>query len=185
MTTVYFIRHAQSDNTVKDDRNRPLTEKGAVDCALVTGFLKDKEIDAIFSSPYKRAMDTISEFAKVVGHPIQTVEDFREREHAWVNDWLSSVTKQWADFTYKLPGDENIEEVQNRNIAALNDVLKQNKDKKIVIGTHGFALSTIINYYDKSFGFNEFMDMVHITPWIVKMEFDGFDVALIEKINIM
>ena len=139
----------------------------------------------IFSSPYKRAVDTIAGYAESAEHQIQTVEDFREREHAWVNDWLASVTKQWADFAYKLPGDESFEEVQRRNIAALNDVLGQHKNMTIVIGTHGFALSTILNYYDKSFGFNEFMDMVHITPWIVKMEFDGLDVALIEKINIM
>lgn len=31
MTTVYFIRHAESDNTVRDGRIRPLTKKGMCD----------------------------------------------------------------------------------------------------------------------------------------------------------
>ena len=61
MTTVYFIRHAEADNTNRDGRNRPLTEKGMNDRALVTAFLHDKNIDAILSSPFKRAVDTVAE----------------------------------------------------------------------------------------------------------------------------
>ena len=59
MTTVYFMRHAEADNTNPDGRNRPLTEKGLTDCELVTDFLSDKKIGAVISSPYKRAIDTI------------------------------------------------------------------------------------------------------------------------------
>ena len=36
--------------------------------------------------------------------------------------------------------------VQNRNIEALNEILSDNADKEIVIGTHGTALSTILNF---------------------------------------
>ncbi len=28
MTKIYFVRHAEPDKTVTDDRNRPLTAKG-------------------------------------------------------------------------------------------------------------------------------------------------------------
>lgn len=28
MTRAYFVRHAQPDNTVRDDRMRPLTDEG-------------------------------------------------------------------------------------------------------------------------------------------------------------
>ena len=34
---------------------------------------------------------------------------------------------------------------------ALNEILSDNADKEIVIGTHGTALSTILNFYDNSF----------------------------------
>jgi len=47
MTTVYFIRHAEADNSNQDTKNRPLTAKGNADCALVTAFLQDKSIDGI------------------------------------------------------------------------------------------------------------------------------------------
>ncbi len=41
-TDIYFVRHAQSDISVKDDMLRPLTEKGMSDTKLVTKALKDK-----------------------------------------------------------------------------------------------------------------------------------------------
>jgi 2,3-bisphosphoglycerate-dependent phosphoglycerate mutase len=184
MTTVYFIRHAESDFSIKDDRTRPLTAKGSADCALVTEFLQNKKIDAILSSPYKRAVDTITGFAESVELPIHKVEDFREREHIWIDDWLPNAEKQWADFSYKIPGDESLAEVQKRNIAALKSVLRQYKNKNIVIGTHGLALSTIINFYDKSYGFDEFMKMVFITPWVVIMDFDENGCIGMKKVDL-
>ena len=62
LKTVYFIRHAEADNAVRDGRARPLTEKGMNDRVLVTGFLQDKNINTMLSSPFKRAVDTIAEF---------------------------------------------------------------------------------------------------------------------------
>lgn len=43
MTRIYFVRHAQPDKSVKDDRTRPLTQKGLTDSALVIDILKDKD----------------------------------------------------------------------------------------------------------------------------------------------
>jgi len=58
------------------------------------------------------------------------------------------------------------------------------KDKNIVIGTHGTALSTIINYYDNTYGFTDFMDMVNILPWVVRIYFNGNNCAGMEKIDL-
>lgn len=61
MTTIYFIRHAESDHSIHQDDIRPLTNKGWESRKIVTEFLKDKNIDIAVSSPYKRAVDTISD----------------------------------------------------------------------------------------------------------------------------
>ena len=63
MTRVYFVRHAQPEHDWKEDRTRPLTEEGKKDSAIVLEFLKDKKIDALYCSPYKRSMDTIADAA--------------------------------------------------------------------------------------------------------------------------
>jgi len=80
MTTIYFVRHAEADNSNRDGRNRPLTEKGMKDRALVTEYLQDKSVDAVVASPFKRAIDTIADFAEQNDCEIEIVEDFRERK---------------------------------------------------------------------------------------------------------
>ncbi|MCL2159031.1 MAG: histidine phosphatase family protein [Oscillospiraceae bacterium] len=189
MTTVYFIRHAEADNTNRDGRARPLTEKGMSDRALVTKFLQDKGIDAILSSPFRRAVDTVSDFAEQSGLEIELVEDFCERrsdiDFASVDFGFEAfMQRQWADFNYTYSDGECLAEVQSRNIAALNDVLKRYSGKNIVIGTHGTALSTIINYYDHTYGFADFMAMVNILPWVVKADFNDDGCVGMEKINL-
>jgi len=182
MTTVYFARHAEADNTNRDSRARPLTEKGIADRALVTGYLQGKHIDAVLSSSYKRAVDTISDFAEKQGLPVIQIEDFRERRGDSIRltdaEHLALIERQWADFSHTFSDGECLAEVQERNIAALNEALLTYQDKNIAIGTHGMALSTIINYYNPAYGYEDFMAMVDLTPWIVKMTFDG--TALIE-----
>ena len=64
MTTIYFVRHAEPNYNNHDDMSRELTHKGLKDRVLVTDFLADKQIDVVLSSPYKRAVDTVKEFAE-------------------------------------------------------------------------------------------------------------------------
>ena len=189
MTTIYFIRHAQADNNYRDGGIRPLTDKGMKDRELVTEFLADMCIDIVLSSPFRRAVDTVADFAEKNGFAIETVEDFRERksdiDFASVDFGFDEFMKrQWADFSYTYSDGECLAEVQSRNIAALNEVLKRHSGKNIAIGTHGTALSTIINYFDKSYGFADFMAMVNILPWVVKMSFNGTDFMGYEKIDL-
>ncbi|QHQ63255.1 histidine phosphatase family protein [Anaerocolumna sedimenticola] len=186
MTTVYFIRHAEPDFEVHDDLLRPLTVKGHADAKLVTAYLKDKEIDEVLSSPYLRAIDTVKDFADESGLNIKVIYEFRERkvDSAWIEDFTSFSKKQWEDFDYKLADGESLREVQERNIKALNDVLLLHKGKNIVIGTHGTALSTIINYYQNTYGYEDFEKMKRLMPWIVKMQFNIDVCEKISKINI-
>lgn len=174
MTRVFFVRHAEPNYENHDDMTRELTPKGMEDRKLVTAFLSDKNIDVVLSSPYKRAVDTVADFAEKNGLPIETIDDFRERKvgNGWIEDFTEFSRSQWADFTYKLPEGECIREVQDRNIAALNEVLNRFSGKNIVIGSHGTALSTVINYYDNSYDYEDFEKIRLLMPWIVEFVFD-------------
>lgn len=186
MTTVYFIRHAEPNFNNHDDMSRELSDKGLRDRKLVTKFLSDKHIDVIVSSPYKRAIDTIADFAEYANSEIQIMEDFRERSicSEWIADYNEFCKKQWKDFNYRLFGGETLSEVQGRNIRALNRVLKDFDGKNIVVGSHGTALSTIINYYDKSFGYSEFEKIRNLMPWIVKFTFENCFCVEIRQYNL-
>ncbi len=186
MTNLYFIRHAEPNYENHDDMTRELSPKGLTDRELVTRFLMDKQIDVVVSSPFKRAIDTVRDFADKNGMPITIIDDFRERrvDSGWIEDFTSFSRKQWEDFTYKLSDGECLAEVQLRNIAALNILLDDYKDKNVVIGSHGTALSTIINYYDKTFGYDEFDAIRHLMPWVVQFTFDGKDLIQLKKNNL-
>lgn len=140
----------------------------------------------MLSSPYKRAADTIKGFADEYGYEIALVSGFRERrvDSIWIDDFNSFSKKQWEDFSYKLSDGEALGEVQNRNIAALTDVLKKHEGKTVVIGSHGTALCTIINYYDNSFGYNDFDRIKKLMPWIVRFRFDKKKCVQIKEYNL-
>ena len=176
ITRIIFVRHAKTQYG-EDDRIRPLTEDGLKSREVVVETLKEIKIDGFLSSPYKRSIDTIQTTADYFGMPIKTDERFRERKvGTWESGWLE---KRWADFTVAEEGGECLGSVQERNIEALKEVLSEYSGKTVVIGTHGTALSTILNYYDNSFGLNDFLRIVGWMPYIVELTFDGEN--LIEK----
>ncbi len=185
-TTICFVRHAEPNYANHDDMSRELSSKGLEDRRLVTKFIQDRHVDVILSSPFKRAIDTVADLAEVKGLPIEVVDNFRERrvDSVWIEDFNTFCKNQWADFNYKLADGECLKEVQNRNIAALNNVLESCEGKSVVIGSHGTALSTIINYYDKTFGYEEFEKIRNLMPWVVEFSFENKKCVAIGKCDL-
>ena len=173
MTKVFFVRHAQPEHNHTDDRTRPLTAEGIADTKIVLETLKDKKIDAFYCSPYTRSVCTIRETADYYGKDIQTDERLREREKGADGNNHGMFQKRWADHDYHEDGGESIRMVQKRNVEALKEILAENSGKNIVIGTHGTALSSIMNYYIPEFGCNDFLRIIDWMPYIVEMDFDG------------
>lgn len=175
MTIIYYVRHARPNYENHDDFLRELTKEGVESSQRVCEYLKDKKITAIYSSPYRRAVDTIEPFAKSAKLDIQVKEEFRERKitSVWIGDFVTYSKQQWKDFSYKLPEGECLAEVQQRNIKALQEVLESHEGQNVVIGGHGTALSTILNYYDRYFGYEQFEQIKNIMPLIVLISFEG------------
>ena len=175
MAEIYFVRHAQPNYDNHDDRNRELTPKGMKDRERVTAFLRERNIGAVLSSPYRRAYDTVAGFAGESRQAIHVVEDFRERKvgNEWIPDFNAFARAQWADFTYKLPGGECLREVQARNIRALNKALEEYPDMNLAIGSHGTAMSVVIHHFDPLFGYEEFRALQGLMPGIVQFTLEG------------
>lgn len=173
MMRVFFVRHAQPENEWKEDRTRPLTAEGKEDSKIVQDFFRYKKIDEFYCSPYKRSIDTIADTAAFFGKEIITDERLREREKGLDGNNHGMFQKRWADHNYHEAGGESIAMVQRRNIEALQEILAENVDKNIVIGTHGTALSTILNFYDDKFGCDDFLRIIDWMPYIIELDFDS------------
>ncbi len=71
--TIFFLRHAsagQSKSNAAQDAKRPLDKEGIDQCGYVGRALAslDVQVDAIISSPLKRATQTASLVANEIGH---------------------------------------------------------------------------------------------------------------------
>lgn len=187
MTVVYFIRHAQPDLNIHEDLTRPLTQKGLDDAKRLAQYLSDKGISQVFSSPCKRAYDTVLPFAQCKRVAITLVNGFTERRisDTWIQDFSSFCKRQWQDFDFKLPHGESLAQVQARNISALTPLLHSHSGTTFAVGTHGTALSTIINYYDPSFGYESFCSIAGLMPWVVRIVFKGTDCISIDTIDLL
>lgn len=173
-TELYLIRHAKSDYKIKDDFTRPLTSEGHKAAQELISTFFDTHLHAIYSSPYKRTLDTVKPLATSKNLPIYERENLRERSIGkWVDDFESYARKQWDDFDFTIEGGESLRAVQNRNIRVLTEILGNHDGENIAIGTHGTSLSTILNHYDNSFDINSFLSIADKMPMIVEFKFKG------------
>ena len=142
MTIIDMIRHAESDTTVHDDFSRPFTQKGYRQSQQIAYNLRQIPYSTIFSSPFKRAVDTVVPIARDHGLPIQTDDRLVERKMpSWVSDFSEYVAHQWRDLTFfKSPG-ESIFQVQKRYLSFLYSLPATSFG---AIGSHGTAISSVI-----------------------------------------
>ncbi|PGV68131.1 histidine phosphatase family protein [Bacillus cereus] len=182
MTTVYFVRHAHSTYT-KEERERPLSEKGHCDAENVTRLLKDKHIDAVISSPYKRAIQTVQGIANTCNLSIQLEEDLRERllSKEPVTDFNDAIQKVWEDWTFAYEGGESSNIAQRRAVICMQNILGKYKGKNIVIGTHGNIMVLLMNYFDPKYDF-QFWKTLHM-PDVYKLTFDNNRFISAERIE--
>lgn len=189
MTEIYFIRHAEPDHSIVDDGQRPLTTKGLKDASNLVNYFYIIDIASIYSSPYKRAIQTVKPIAENKSITIQIREKFKERisNTNWIDntdDLNTHVRQMWQRPNIGIDGGESIKSVQERNIEELALVLKANKNKKSIIGTHGTALATMISYYSKSFSVDDFLKFIGIMPYIIKMRFNDGALKDMEEIKV-
>src|SRR6478672_925857 len=82
-TTVYIVRHGENPANINREFSYrlvdySLTPKGVRQAEDTARFFRDKQIDAIYSSPLKRAVETAEIIAAPLGLPVALIEEFRE-----------------------------------------------------------------------------------------------------------
>ncbi|ARZ61925.1 MULTISPECIES: histidine phosphatase family protein [Bacillus cereus group] len=182
MTIIYFVRHAHSTYT-KEERERPLSEKGHLDAENVTHLLKDKHIDVVISSPYKRAIQTVQGIANTYHVSIEIEEDLRERllSSEPVADFNDAIENVWEDWSFAYEGGESNDVAQRRAVICIQNILKKYEDKNIVIGTHGNIMVLLMNYFDSKYDF-QFWKTLHM-PDVYKLTFDNNRFISAERIQ--
>lgn len=179
MTNIYFVRHALPLYSWHDAATRPLTEEGWRDVREVVKLFKDIPLDYAVTSPYVRSINTIQDTARAKGLEIHTDSRLRERKNGKNSNHLAMFRKRWADFSFCEPDGESLGSVQKRNIEAVFELLDEHKNENIIVGTHGTALSTILHYFDPTFGLEGFLRIIDFMPYVIRLGFE--DHSCIER----
>lgn len=171
MTTVYLIRHSKSEkinNIVNSDNLQIQNEKQFLSIEgeeLAKEKMNNdelKNIDALYSSNYLRALGTAKYIARNDNLTINIHEGFGERKFG-ISSWNEIpedfYDRQASEENYKIGNGESQVEVRERMYKALMEVLED--DKKIAIVTHSTAMLFLLkkwcNITDDGIYFNDKM----------------------------
>jgi len=179
-TTLYLVRHAESDHAVRDAKTRPLTEKGLKDAERLTEFFRNIPISRIFSSPYLRAVQTVAPLSKERNLPI--ISDERMREwmggRPFANEFFESrMREMFEDETSANGGAESLKALKRRTREFIMHILTRHPGETIVIGTHALALTAAVKSFDDAIGLEFLMDILPLTPFAAKMTFADFSLV--------
>jgi isoleucyl-tRNA synthetase len=150
--TFFVMRHGETKSNIegltsyKHADTDGITEKGRKEVLESAEGMKDKGIDLIISSPFRRAKETAEITAEVLGlSASDIVYDDRIKEinpgdfdgGIWkkYHEAISNIGPEW--FTHTVPNGESYKEVLLRVGAFIYDVENTYKDKNILIVTHG------------------------------------------------
>ena len=154
--TYYLICNAHSIYS-PDEWNRPLSQKGQASLSQLN-MLESKPISAIYSSPYKRAIETVEPLAQTLGLSIQLDKRLIERKLSSqsISDQAFEATlKQlWKNPAISLPGGESNLTAQKRALSFLQDLEKLHQNEHIIISSHGNLVCILLNYFDDTINYN-------------------------------
>ncbi len=139
MAEIILIRHGETEwnvsNVFRGRLDIPLNENGLRQARLLAGYMGDWKLDAVYSSPLKRALQTAEAVALPHKLPVQisagitdfdfgkwqglSREEVSEKYPESYSDWLE------RPHLVQMPGGENLGEVRKRALAALDEILAQ------------------------------------------------------------
>lgn len=150
MTHVILVRHGETEwNRVERFRGRidvELNETGHDQAQAVAERLRGWAIDAVYSSPLKRALHTAQPIAEVCGHKVQRLQGMIDVDYGqWagcspqeVADEYPDVYQTWIEASHlvEFPGGESLAQVKDRAWAALEEISLRHPDHTAVVVSH-------------------------------------------------
>lgn len=153
---LYVVRHGQTDlnrlsryqGSIETDLNR----RGIAQARRAARLLPDN-IDALVSSPMRRALQTAEIIAGHKAVAVETMPEFRERSIGIFEGLSKAEIKQrfpemWREklmrrFDAAPPGGESVDEVLVRVQRGIERLLSIHHDGRVVVVAHGFVARAV------------------------------------------
>lgn len=153
MSTILLIRHCVSTAQHPD---APLTDTGAAQAIALAEKLATIGVDAIYSSPYRRALATIEPFARQFNLVVQTDARLRERilSPEPLDDFIRHIQRSFEDPSHRAPGGESLAETRQRALEALKEISSRTHKLAVVV-SHGNLIASVLKSANPDFGFED------------------------------
>lgn len=160
MTTVYLIRHAEAlgniNETFQGRTDLGVTENGFKQLEKLAERFKDVELDAIYSSPLIRTIET----AKAVNryHNLDIIKldgiieinggVFEGQPWKQLPELFPEAFDLWTNrhHEFSVKDGESMREVYDRMQAAVTDIVRSNKGRTVAVVSHGCAIRNFLCY---------------------------------------
>jgi 2,3-bisphosphoglycerate-dependent phosphoglycerate mutase len=174
-----LIRHCAAAGQAAE---APLSETGVNDALRLADNLATSGIDALYSSPFTRAVTTLQPLADRLGLAIIRDDRLQERRLSTFDraDWLEHLQQSFADPAYRLEGGESLAEAQSRGLAALADIASAGHNRPAV-ASHGNLIAAVLCAIDPAFGFAGWRSMTN--PDIFRLTLAGPKPVAFERIS--
>ena len=150
-TVFYLVRHGQSMGNLQErmlgHTDEDLSELGYRQAAITFEYMKNRHIDAVYSSPLMRAFHTAEPHAKHRGLVAQPLDDLKE---IFLGEWegmsVYDVIHRWPYTFWEIwranfgvctpPKGEYVQDAADRVLATLEALAKKHPGQTLLIGGH-------------------------------------------------
>lgn len=194
---IILIRHGETEwnrlHRFQGLSDIPLNPKGNEQARALALTLKNETIEAIYSSPLSRALETATHIGQY--HPSTPIIKEGGLMEMNLGDFEGMEARHWAihhqDFrktweenpaTLSMPGGESLQDVQNRAVDTLNRIAKRHaRDCTLLICSHNFVIISLLCFASKV-PLDHFRELRQDTAALSILYKDGTD-FWIEQIN--
>jgi 2,3-bisphosphoglycerate-dependent phosphoglycerate mutase len=129
--------------------------------------LGETPVGAIYSSPFRRAIETIEPLAWACGLDAVLVDDLRERTlvvppGASFEDALAAA---WGSPDVGVGGSESNRAAAARGRRVVEDAVARHAGERVVLSTHGNLLALVLNAFDPAFGIEGWRALTFPDAW--------------------
>lgn len=158
MARLYLVRHGQTDwnkmRRYQGHSNIPLNYNGIKEANILASILEGENIDKIYSSDLKRALQTALIIGDKVGLEVEIRKQLREINFGhWEGKTYEEIMQKdgtsyqaWLDNPFKVapPGGENLASVYRRVEHFLKEIEDSMFFRNYVVVTHGGIIGLIL-----------------------------------------
>jgi broad specificity phosphatase PhoE len=155
VTTIFLARHGESDwnaaNRFQGHSDRPLTDLGRRQAEALADAVVEEKVDAIYSSPLIRALETASIVSARTGIHVLEEADLREVDTGgWsglsrqeVQERFPEGFERWVSGGAGWEDGESYEEMAERTLRAVRRIAEAHPGGRVLVVSHGGPIRAI------------------------------------------